>query len=139
MKKMILVLSALVSVSAMADVTKEVWTCVGKDGVVSELKVVVNNLEGSASGNLFDGTMSSKAISLEQANDTYHLNGFIAPGHDDRSYAVQLVPSRREDFDYGSQSVVKGQAVVVYNGFIDCIGDVAGAEVLSCDVKLDRN
>lgn len=138
MKKLVLVTCALFSVSAFADITKEVWTCKGKDGVVSELKATVNNVDGTVDGNLFDGTMSGTPISLEQGNDVYHLNGYIAPGHDDRTYAVQLIQSRRDDFDYGYETVLKGQAVVVYNGFIDCIGDVAGAEVLNCEVKVDR-
>lgn len=145
MKKGLLVLAVLLSSQSVfakfeqGDILREVWTCKGKsDSVVSSLRVEVSKDLNLSRGGLFDGTMTGSEISLEKTSDIYKLSGYVTPGHDNRGYSVQLIQSRKDDFDYGSEVNLKGQAVVVYEGFIDCIGDVGGAEVLSCDVEVER-
>ncbi len=145
MKKGLVVFAVLLSSQNVfasfreGDILKEVWTCKGKsDSVVDSVTVTVDRVKNTVLGGLFDGTMTGSEIGLTKGSDLYKLEGYVAPGHDNREYSVQLVQSRRDDFDYGFETKVKGQAVVVYQGFIDCIGDVGGAEVLSCDVELER-
>jgi hypothetical protein len=131
--------SALMARVESGTILKETWTCKGeKNSYVSSLNVTVDAVKKTTKGTLVDGTMSSEAINLSLAKDRVHLEGGIN-GHDSRDYTVQLVANRSDDF-YSSSFETKtvGQAVVVYGGFIDCVGDVGGAEVLSCEVALER-
>lgn len=117
---------------------KETWTCTPAAGsIVSSVKVVVDNNTGKASGSLKDGTMSAEAISLKSKEERYKLTGGVNAGHDDRGYSVQLLPSVSDEFELDSGKA-NGQAVVIYGGFIDCVGDINGAEVLSCEVELSK-
>ncbi|MBY0413453.1 MAG: hypothetical protein K2Q18_04780 [Bdellovibrionales bacterium] len=139
MKGLIVLAIALSAQVASASVLKEVWTCKGADNnVVSTIKVSIDNKTNTSSGVLKDGTMTSADIKIAAESDTYHLGGYVAPGHDNREYTVQLVPFRAEDFEYGSETKLKGRASVFYSGFIDCVGDVSDVEVLSCEIEVTR-
>ena len=121
-------------------VTKEIWTCKGDGkGYVDSVTVTVDNTKSSSAGSILDGNMSSDAIELNaDKKDNHVLTGSIM-GHDSRDYRVQLVANSTDVFDsYSDETKTSGQAVVVYGGFIDCVGDVSGAELLTCDVKLER-
>jgi len=147
--KAIVLLALIVGTQAFAakvesgTVLKEVWTCksTAKETYVDAVKVTVDNVKNTTAGALVDGTMSSEDIALSSADksDLHKLEGGVN-GHDSRDYSVQLVPSSSDVFDsYSSEVKTTGQAVVIYGGFIDCVGDVSGAEVLSCDVELVRS
>lgn len=145
MKKGLVVLALVFSSQSVfadfqkGDILKEVWTCKGKsDSVVDSVTVTVDRVKNTAVGGIYDGTMTGSEIALKKMSDLYKLGGYVAPGHDNREYSVQLIQSRKDDFDWGFETKLNGQAVVVYEGFIDCIGDIGGAEVLSCDVELER-
>jgi hypothetical protein len=123
-------------------VIREVWTCTGDGGKnnISSLNAIVDDVQKSSSGSLVDGSMSSDPVEFTSQKGTAmtRLKGRIS-GHDSRDYSIQLVPSQTDDLLPDSQATnTTGQAVVIYNGFIDCVGDLGGVEVLSCEIKLGR-
>jgi hypothetical protein len=120
-------------------ILKEVWTCTNnsKEATVSALKVTIDHKNNTVVGSLKDGSMTSEDIAL--TGGVSNLEGGVYPGHDTREYSVKLIQNRSDDWEYGSETELRGQALVEFGGFIDCLGDINGADVLTCKVKLERS
>ncbi len=142
-----LALSSLIGSCALASggIEKQIWNCKASssNSYVSQLQVTVSEKQKSALGFLMDGTMTVEPVKLNlvkfgnEAGDLFKLVGGVAPGYDQREYSVQLIPRSADDFyEYSIGKKVKGQAVVIYSGFIDCLGEQSGAELLDCEVEL---
>ena len=134
---------AAVASSESSSIIKEIWTCKSDSAdAINSVKVVIDNKKLSASGSIVDGYMSNEDVALKLENEkilNYRLVGSDLVGHDSRNYSVQLIPNNRSVYNpYSAENKTQGQAVVIYDGEIDCLGDVSGAEVLRCDVKLVR-
>lgn len=128
---MVLVLASQSSFAKSGGVKSELWNCAGttKDGYVSNLQVHVDVAAKTSAGFLYDSSMSHEGIEIgADASDLSKLDGAVN-GRDQRFYNIELVRMNSES---------EGLAVVSYNGFIDCIGEVSGVETLSCEVSVEK-
>ena len=130
MKKALLLLFAFsVSITAIAG---EQWECKksSSQGYIEKISVQIDAVKNSSAGTIVDRYMSASETALTNQTShgakprPYFLTGEIT-GWDSRYYTVRL-----EKTDAG-----KGFAEVVYDGDIDCIGNVAGREILDCEFE----
>jgi hypothetical protein len=142
-KKSVLIICVLFSQFTFAgtiknSVTSETWTCKGEaNGYVDNVTITVDRQKNIASGALMDGTMSSRPIKLSvDNNDLTRLAGEIF-GHDSREYLVKM-PALSNEVLESSEIKTTANIIVYYSGFIDCMGDLSGKEILTCDVSLER-
>lgn len=128
---LVLVLASQSSFAKSGGVRAESWKChsTTQDGYVKELQVNVDVIGMKSSGLLYDGTMSQEGIAIgADKSDLSKLDGAVV-GHDQRFYTIDLIRTNEQSI---------GSAVVSFNGFIDCIGDVSGVENLSCEIAVEK-
>jgi hypothetical protein len=122
------------------EIAKEIWTCKSSnnENAVTSVKVTIDHTKGTSIGTLNDSIVSSEEIALNKKENAYTLEGGVYPGHDSYEYSVNLLRNRLEDWEYGSETALRGQALVKTSGFIDCVGEFEGAEILNCSVEVVR-
>ncbi|MBC7466296.1 MAG: hypothetical protein H7256_09915 [Bdellovibrio sp.] len=128
---LVVVLASQSSFAKSGGVRAEAWKCYGttQDGYVKSLQVNVDVIGMKSSGLLYDGTMSQEGIEVgADKSDLSKLDGAVV-GHDQRFYTIDLIRTNEQSI---------GSAVVSYNGFIDCVGDVSGVETLACEIEVEK-
>lgn len=127
----IVVLSSQLAFAKSGGVRAESWRCYAKtkEAYVQGLVVNVDVIGKKSSGLLFDKSMSQEGIEIgADASDLSKLDGAVV-GHDQRFYNIDLVRTNEQTV---------GTAVVSFNGFIDCVGDVSAVENLECTIEVEK-
>ena len=129
--------------SGSTSVKKETWTCKGDQNGISSLQIVVDHKKNAMIGSLEDFSMGTSDLSVTKGTVTEErkASGSVTLGHDDASYSVELVLTDADAayvIEEPETKKMSGKAVVIYDRFIDCLGEAADVEVLNCTVNIAR-
>jgi hypothetical protein len=142
MKKTIFTLGlVLASQAAFADEIpmriQEKWTCGQRSDGTARVSAVVD--ANSAQATVADFQISASGKHGFYDGLIHELTAQDNGGHDSVAYRIFLVPNNDDGAfsTYGDSEAkkAKGKAVIMQEGFIDCVGDISQVEQVSCKVE----